>query len=138
MKNTIFIISIFLTLACCSKKQETSQIKGLVSFRSFPGYQNEKIIFRAQIELPSSGVPVTLEYIIMEDSLLVDSGHVLACYDDEFNTFFETALVSIPLPAEKYHGKKLKILLDPDLKNTLPMYSTLAYLPYRMAEVRIP
>ena len=134
-----FMIILLLFLFACSKRIETNASKGLISFRSFPDYQNEKLLFKAQIELSENGSPINIEYKIKSDAELVDSGIVFANFSDiEANIFFESELVSVYIPKAKYAGKTLTILLDPDLKNTLPIYNGDGYLRYRQEEVVIP
>ncbi len=139
MKNFIVILFLFLFFSACSNRVEKNAAKGLISFRSFPDYQNEKLLFKAQIEFFGSGNPLNIEYKIKSDSELVDSGKILATFsDNDANMFFESELVSVYVSKAKYAGKTLTILLDPDQKNTLPVYNSEAYLSYRKEEVIIP
>jgi hypothetical protein len=139
MKIFMPILLLFLSIFACSKRIETSAARGLISFRSFPDYQNEKLLFKAQIEYSRSGNPLNIEYNIKYDKELVDTGKVFVNFsDNDAHIFFESKLVSVSIPKAKYAGKILTILLDPDLKNTLPIYYGDQYLRYRQEEVAIP
>lgn len=138
--KSLFVISLLcLSLTSCKVNFKTEIQKGLVSFSSFPAFINDRIKFKAQIELPEEGYPLNIEYRIMDGSSLVDSGLVLANYTyyDQKN-FYESSLVNISLNKEKYSGKTLSVILDPALKNTLPSFGSEAFLVYRRQEIFIP
>lgn len=141
MKIYSIAIMVLLFLSSCTKKDDgdTNIASGLVSFKEKPVYLNDNLQFKAQIQFAAQGKVVEIEYQVLYNNAQIASGSAPASVSDGIiNMFFETSKISVSISKTTYSGKKLYVILDPNLKVTSAEYKSDAYMAFRKEEITIP
>ena len=116
----LFLLIVFGGLPfSCSKwfDGDGSFSKGLVTFGTRPYYQNNHVLFRAQMQYGVTGRATDIEYKLLDGSQVIATGVAKADKDKTgLKIIFESNLVSVPVPQEEYAGKYIVVFLDPSFK----------------------
>ncbi len=118
-KNVFFFLLSFFLLVSCSKLFDADNPfkKGQVSFGLRPYYQNNHILFKAQIQYGVTGKATDIEYEVKDGSQVIYSGSVRADIDQTgLKIIFESGLEDVYVPQATYAGKEIVVFLDPDFK----------------------
>ena len=131
MKNYTFVLISYLILSIgCNNDKDSpidptdNTVKGLISFKTIPEFNDPNIEFKAQIQFNAKGGPANIEYHVYDGSQLLYNGIALASLNpDGMRLFYETELIGVAIDSLAHTGKTLTVWLDPENKITASDYT---------------